>query len=182
MKKYTKQTLLSLTILALSPLTALADVDDEQAFYIGVGASLTEVDGTDFDFDDSETSLDIRAGYMFTNTIGLEIGYQDYGNFLKGDANFDLDAYSAALVLNLPLSNFDIYGKVGVNQISGDLKVAGETIVDEDATNLFFGAGAEIDMGSLNLFTEYTVTQFDEGDVDADLNRITIGLKLELPN
>lgn len=181
-KNIYKHSLMALAVFALSTITAQADRDDGPAFYIGAGASLTEIDGSKFEFEDSDSSVDLRMGYMFTKNIGLELGYQDFGSFSEGDADLDLDAYSAALVATLPLDNFDLYGKIGASQINGELKIAGNSVADEDAANLFFGGGAEIDMGSLNIFAEYTVTQFDEGQIDTDINRVTVGLKLELPN
>lgn len=173
-------TALVLPLFCFHPL-AQADIDDGSAFYVGVGASLINIEDSELNFDDSDTSIDIRAGLMLSNSFGLEVGYQDLGNFSEGDADLALDAYSIAAILNLPLKNFDIYGKVGANRINGDLKIAGRSAADEDDTNLFFGGGFELDIGTFNLFTEYTVTQFDNDSVDTDIQRITAGIKLELP-
>ncbi|MDH3694572.1 MAG: hypothetical protein OER96_08395 [Gammaproteobacteria bacterium] len=87
--------------------SVLADED------IGWSASITAnrasadfEDRSDIDFDDSDTALGIRGGYMFTNLIGVEVGYLDLGDFsARGDRpgnriDLDADAFSAALVLN----------------------------------------------------------------------------------
>lgn len=181
MQKNLRLATLILPVLTFTPLTAMADKDDGSAFYVGIGASLVDIDDATLNFDDSDATADIRAGFMLTNSLGLEIGYQDLGSFSEGNADLDLDAYSAALVLNLPLKNFDIYGKIGANRINGDLQINGSTVAEEDDTNLFFGGGAELDVGTFNLFAEYTVTKFDNDDIDTDIQRITAGIKLELP-
>ncbi len=181
MKKRLLIAALTVPALSLAPITSLADTDDGSALYVGLGASLVDIDEAELDFDDSDATADIRVGYMFTNSLGLEIGYQDLGNFSEGNAELDLDAYSAALVANIPLNNFDLYGKLGANRINGELTINGNSIADEDDTNLFFGGGAELDMGSFNLFTEYTITKFDNDNVDTDIQRVTAGIKIELP-
>ena len=61
--------------------------EDDSGFYIALGVSRIEAEASGefnnakLDFDDSDNAYNFRAGYMFTNWIGVEAAYYDFGEF-----------------------------------------------------------------------------------------------------
>ena len=85
MKHLNKAAIAATTILALAPLTAIAD----NGFYVGGSlgsASLTD-DFGGFDVDADSTSFRLTAGWQFNDFFSLEGGYHNFGDF---DQTFDV--------------------------------------------------------------------------------------------
>lgn len=173
------------------------DSDSDVGFYLGAGVARANInfksnDSFDLGFEDTENAYTAKAGFMFTNWIGIEAGYYNFDeyeniadnvisdlNLSNADAQLDLDAFTGAIVLNLPLPYFDIYAKGGVVRLNADASVnaLGESFtVSESRTEPFAVVGAEIDFGTINLYTEYTRV-VDTDDLGIDL--VTGGIKLE---
>ncbi|MGH1428819.1 MAG: outer membrane beta-barrel protein [Arenicella sp.] len=171
--------------------TSVVSADDDTGFYIGFGINRLSADfedENDTDFEDSDNAASIKVGYMFTNHIGLELGYLDLGDYVaEGDQRsnrieLDAQAYNIAVVGNWPIiDQMDIYGKAGLFNIDAEStsSIAGNTITRNSDENEFFAAvGAEFDLGQINLFTEFSAVDTDFNDLS--LNIITAGIKLEL--
>jgi hypothetical protein len=87
--------------------------------------------GADPDFNSSQVGVQVVAGWMFTENVGAEVGYVDFGSADKEyqlplacnqlgcqsrlwRAEADLDGIQAFLVGSYPLNkSFDLYGKLG---------------------------------------------------------------------
>ncbi len=175
--------------LALTGATSVL-AEEDIGWYVGVTANRASADfedENDVDFDDSDTALGIRGGYMFTDIIGVEVGYLDLGDFsARGDnpgnrIDLDADAFSAALVLNWSVhEQVDLYGKVGAYfvEANSDSVVAGATFrEDEDETEAYGAIGAEWDFGQINLFGEISKVDTDVNDLSIDI--VTLGVKYE---
>jgi len=191
MKHLLKSFFLLLTVAIVFGTQAMAD----GGLYVAAGGSHARVDSGDFD--DSDTALTLRVGYMFNDIVGLEGGYYDLGKFSdsveqlerilrdaaggRGNVDLDLDGYSLALVLNLPLALFDIYGKIGVFGVDAELTAdtpVGRFRRDESAAGPLIAVGGELDLGALNIFAEISRIDIDEVEVQ-DLDIASIGIKLE---
>src|SRR5262245_59267433 len=100
---------------------------EKHGFYLGAGVSDAQlkVDPQDFsdapsnlgEFKDSSTGWKAFGGYRIIKFFGVEASYNDWGT-LKDENNgvetkFDFTAWNAQAVGYIPLSIFDIFGKVG---------------------------------------------------------------------
>ncbi|RBP50638.1 porin family protein [Arenicella xantha] len=180
-------TIASLSAGLIAPTVSMAD---DTGPYIAASvnrASANFEDIRDIDFDDSDNAFGLRAGYMFTDLIGVEVAYLDLGEFsAPGDGpnnaiELDADGYSAALVLNLSVvDQLDLYVKAGAFRVNAnaDSFIAGQRLrFDDEATEPFAAFGAEWDLGTLNLFAEYSVVDTDISDLSVDI--ASAGVKLE---
>jgi len=179
----------ALSSVALTGATS-ALADEDIGWYAGISANRASADfedESDIDFDDSDTALGIRGGYMFSDIIGVEVGYLDLGDFsARGDnpgnrIDLDADAFSAALVLNWSVHDqIDLYGKVGAYFVDAksDSVVAGSRLREDDTETEAFGAvGIEWDLGQFNLFGELSKVDTDVNDLSIDI--VTAGVKYE---
>ncbi len=164
-------------IIGVMSTPALALENGDPGFYFGVGANRLTVD--DSDIDDSDTTFSGRIGYMFTSIIGVEGRFIDLGSFKEDNAKLDADGIAAALVLSVPVGFIDLYGKLGVIRVEGELELDtpfGSIKEDGDAAEAFAGVGVEFDTGTLNIFGEYSRI---DNELDIDIDVITAGLKFE---
>lgn len=172
--------------------------EDDSGFYIALGVSRINVEASSefnnatLDFDDSDNAYNFRAGVMFTNWVGLEAAYYDFGEFgdslenavaelgvPNADVDLDLKGYGISLVGNLPLPYIDLYLKGGVVKLDGEATASAfglSVSAEEDSTEPFAAVGAELDFGMVNLFAEYSRI-IDNDDVEVDF--ATAGVKLE---
>jgi len=177
----------SIALLA-GPAQAIAD--DDTGFYIGAGVSALSADfedENDVNFDDSDTAPGLRLGYMFNNLVGVEVGYQDFGDYsAPGDSpenriDLDAEAFSAAIVLNWAVHDkIDIYTKAGAYFIEAESNsvVAGNSFnAGDDTTEAFAAFGVEWDLGNFNVFGEISKVDTDVNELTVDI--VTAGVKYE---
>ncbi len=167
--------------LALAP-TAFAD--DDTGFYLGASAnrlSANQNNVNDVDFEDSDTALGLKAGYMFTDLLGVEGGYLDLGNYnTRGNEqglnlNLDAEGFYLVGVLNFSVAeNWDLYGKLGGFFFDSDTDLTG---FDKSSTELFGGLGIEYDFGNWNIFGEFSKLDTDTNNLSIDI--LTLGVKYE---
>ena len=155
------------------------DYDDvaKERFYFGggylhakadipnnVGASATRtvngqrIRATVGSINDSYNGFQLHAGYMATETLGLEVGYgQVSGELAKitaenlttgASASASVDykgtAPYIAFIARLPISDaFSITGKVGAAKYKQSATGQGITILEAEQTDLLLGIGAE---------------------------------------
>jgi len=203
--RFTKSTLALITLACLSVTTqsdsfGFGDDSDEgdKGFYLALGISRIsadaspEFDNAKLDFSDSDNAFNYRAGYMFTNWVGVEAGYYDFGEFEDSledaandlglpntDVDLDLKGYSLQLVGNVPVSFFDFYVKGGVVRLDGTASASAFGLnysTSESTTEPFAAIGIELDLGTVNFFGEYSRVM-DTDDIEIDL--ATVGIKLE---
>lgn len=175
-KTFTNFLLVVVVSVVSVPVIALEGGDP--GLYIGVGANRLTVD--DSDIDDSDTTFSGRIGYMFNSVIGVEGRLLDLGEFEEENAKLDVDGVAVSLVLSVPVGFVDLYGKLGVIKVDGELEIdtpIGSIKEDGDAAEAFAGIGVEFDTGTLNIFGEYSRI---DNELDIDIDVITAGLKFEL--
>jgi len=164
----------------------VAQADDDTGGYIGVGVSRLDADFediADLSFDDSDSTAQVKGGYMFNDIWGVEGGWLDLGDY-EGDSGIEVDAdgFWIAGLANWSVSErWDLYGKLGAVFINAksDQFVPGIGLVeeDDDETNAFGGVGAEVDFGNWNIFGEFMVMDTDVSDLNIDI--VTLGVKYE---
>jgi hypothetical protein len=164
----------------------MVQAEEDLGWYMGLAISALDVDfedANDLSFSDSDTAIQLKGGYMFSDMFGIEAGYVDLGDY-DGDGGFRLDAdgYWLAGIANWSVAdNWDVYGKVGAFAIdaTSDQVIPGFGMVkkNDTETNLFGGVGVEYDFGEWNLFGEYAVMDTDIADMN--ITMISAGLKYE---
>jgi hypothetical protein len=169
-----------LSLAVASPIFA----DDDTGFYLGASANRLSADQknvSDVDFEDSDTALGLKAGYMFTDRFGVEGGYLDLGDYnTRGneqgiDLNLDAEGFYLVGVLNFSVAeNWDIYGKLGGFFLDTNTDLTG---FDKSSTELFGGLGVEYDFGKWNIFGEFSKLDTDTNDLTFDI--ISLGVKYE---
>jgi opacity protein-like surface antigen len=116
-------------------------------FYIGASFLDAETDWLSETDDDS--GFEARLGFAFDDNFSMEASYVDLGTVTlpavsDAGGKADTDGYTASALWSLPISSFNLIGKIGylwaetdghIGTISGPVKVSS----DED--ELFVGAG-----------------------------------------
>lgn len=188
-----------LTKLALSLVLAgaavttpsIAVADDDTGFYVGATYNDVEIEynaGDRIRFSDDEKTAGYRAGYMFNNTLGIDLGYVDLGTYSESNVGLldgtrlDAEATTLALVLNLtPVDYLDVYARIGAAKIEQDrsIVVAGAPVNfdPEDDTKPFGAVGIAFDLGAIDLFAEYSKLDADDNNIDLEV--VSAGVKFE---
>ncbi len=182
----TKKIIVGATALVLAFGAVALRADDDTGWYLGIGASRLDgnyQDVDDLSFDDSDTAVQLKGGYMFNDIFGVEGGWLDLGNY-EGDSGIkvDADTFWLAGVANWSVSEkVDLYAKLGAFFINAksDQFIQGIGQVADDQDNTEFGGaiGIEWDFGKPNLFLEYGRVDTDVADLRVDI--ITLGFKYE---
>lgn len=127
-------------LLAVTMGAALVTMPVAAQAYVGAGVGVATTDT-------QNTSYKLFLGIQIIPNLGIELAYNNFGNFRGKDA----DAYSLVAVGTLPLGDtFDIFGKVGTAE--NHTKFAGTTNHRELVTG--FGVGFKATSG-LSLRIEY---------------------------
>ena len=183
MKVLKYSTLTAALSLAISSPTL---ADDDTGFYLGGSVNRLSADQNnvnDVDFEDSDNAFGLKAGYMFTDLLGVEGGYIDLGDYnTKGNdagvnLSLDADGFYLVGVLNFSFAeNWDIYGKLGAFAFDSNTDFTGVDF-DESSTELFGGLGIEYDFGHWNIFGEFSKLDTDTNDLSIDI--LSLGVKYE---
>lgn len=164
---------------------------DDHGFYVSGTINRLSADfedKNDVRFSESDNAAGVRAGYMFNDIFGAEIGYLDLGSYSAqgdrpgNDINLNADGFTAAAVFNLSVGNYvDLYGKVGAFYLDADSssRLDGRTTIIEtdDGAEPFAAIGAEYDFGQFAIFGEYSTVDTDINELSLDI--VSLGIKLE---
>jgi hypothetical protein len=150
----------------------------DNGFYLGAGVTQAKVDDvfdTNLKLDD--TGYKIIAGFRPLDLIAVEANYMDLGNETRnlglGSAGqVDAKAFAAFGLLFLPIPIVDVYAKLGLArwELDGQLNAGSSSLfsTDDSGTELAYGAGAQLQFGSLGARLEYESFDIDNTD-GADL-------------
>ncbi|GHA06541.1 hypothetical protein GCM10008090_15270 [Arenicella chitinivorans] len=170
---------------------SIAAADDDTGFYLGATYNDVGIDynaGDRIRFSDDEKTVGYRAGYMFNNTLGVDLGYMDLGTYAESNVGLldgtrlEAEATTLSLVLNLtPVDYLDVYARIGAAKIEQDrsIVVAGAPVNfdPEDDTKPFGAIGIAFDLGAIDIFAEYSKLDTDNNDTDLDI--VSAGVKFE---
>ena len=162
------------TALATIALAALASTSGAQAQAVGANNStnayaLTGVPKVYFDVsagqtdyrlgngtgrfgsDNRSTAYSLAAGSYFTNNLGVEVGYTDFGRISRAGGDTRADGFTLKLVGKLPLgSQFNLLGKVGTTYSRTEVSSAALSGVNPGSDN---GFGLNLGVGAEFMFT-----------------------------
>ncbi len=164
-------------------------VSDRPVVYLGVGAGQTDYrlgSGTGlFGSDNRSTAYNFSAGSYFTNNLGVELGYTDFGRINRAGGETRADGINLSLVGKLPLgTSFNLLGKLGTTYGRTEVSSragSGITGGTERGFGVSGGVGAEY-MFSPNFsgVLQYDVhdLKFAGGSSDRDrINVTSLGLR-----
>lgn len=175
-----QRALLPLAVLALVPVSALAD----SGFYIGAAAGGATQDielGGPPEIEEDDTALKIFGGYKFDVSVvdlSVELGYVDFGeaeiSTVAGQVLFAPTGINLWGVAGLELGPVDLFAKLGY--IAWDLETttfAGR--VSDDGTDFGFGLGAGFDIGKVQIRGEYELYDTSNAEVTM-LSMLSLGV------
>ena len=146
MKLPNKAAIAATTLLALSPLTALAD----GGFYVGgsVGSSSLSNDFDGFEVDADSTAFRLIAGWQFNDFFSLEGGYHNFGELEQSfddggdpiDISLKADGFTLGGTGSIPLGEkFALFGRAGAFFWDGAAEINNITRARPEDTNLYYG-------------------------------------------
>ncbi len=130
-------------------------------------------------------ALTFSAGYYFTPNVGAEVGYGFVGDstvyYFGGSTVYSQSVLKFAAVGTIPVSpQFDIFGKLGIDIISGQLTDTFFGTTSASTTNLMFGFGGLIHVSNnIGVRVQYESlgkTKADPLAVGADVTMVSAGL------
>ena len=119
--------------------------------YIGFNAGQTDYRLSNglglFSNDNRANAYSLTGGAYFTNNLGVELGYTDFGRINRAGGSSRADALSVSLVGKLPLAqSFNLLGKIGTSYGRTEVSAApgsGITSGSDQGFGLTLGVGAE---------------------------------------
>lgn len=183
MKKSYKR--LTATVLGIAALAAAAGVHAQAAgannstsayaltgvpkIYFDVSAGQTDYrlgNGTGrFGSNNGSTAYGLAAGSYFTNNIGVELGYTDFGRINRAGGETRADGFTLKLVGKLPLgSQVNLLGKVGTTYSRTEVSALPGSGINPGSDN---GFGLNLGVGAEFMFTPNwsALVQYDAHDL-----------------
>ena len=164
--------LVSLAILLSAVLLAVPDAQAEVVLGVKVGQSEIEISS----FKDSESTAQFYGGYRFMKFVGFELEWSQLGQFQDTSgptSTYEINRLDLFVVGVIPISRFEIYGKVGYGYWDGTRLTTGVNF-GADGTEPAFGIGFAVKFaGILALRVEYE--EFDVDTIDK-LTMAAVGL------
>ena len=163
------------------PGLAMADT----GLFIGAsfGNTTIEDDFDGFALDADVNSYRLVTGFQFGDMLGLEVGYQDFGELnelvtigtITSEALIDANGWTAGATLDLPVGDrFSLFGRAGVFFWDADVTVDGFSIELPGDENPYYGAGARVKVSpNFSLIGDWTRFELDSANADT----ISIGFQ-----
>lgn len=157
--------------------------------YVGLNAGQTDYrlgNGTGlYGSDNRSTAYSIAGGAYFTNNIGVEVGYIDFGKVNRAGGTTRADGFNLSLIGKFPLGeSFNLLGKIGTTYGRTDVSSgvgSGVTGGTDNGFGLSAGVGAEFLFNpKLSGVLQYEVhdLRFAGGTNDRDrVSLLTVGAR-----
>ena len=183
MKHLNKAAFAATTILALAPLTAIAD----SGFYLGgsIGSSSLTDDFDGFDVDTDSISFRLTAGWQFNDFFSLEGGYHNFGKFEQSfdvagnpvDVRLKADGFTLGATGSYPLGEkFALLGRAGAFFWDGDADINNVSQAQPEDTNLYYGGGAKYAISDrFSLLGDWTRYELEDTESDVISLGFTLG-------
>lgn len=145
------------TLFALALLGASATASADSWIYGGVNVGQSDFMG------DETTSYGVHAGTGILPLIGLEVGYQNHGEFKRHGVTFDADSVYFAVKPSIDFGPLHVYAKGGLHKWDVSSNVAG---LSDDDVDLMYGVGAEYFLfGPVSVGASYNIFEMDKEEV-----------------
>jgi OOP family OmpA-OmpF porin len=161
-----------LVVLLASACLMATSVHAKEGFSVGASYGYTKIKDSDsaLSFDATDTGYKLFAGYMFSNYLGIEGGYVDFGtpddDLLGVRGQIDASGYNLYAVGAIPLSqSFDLFAKAGAISWDADTRLDGVNFGSDDGTDLALGLGARWNSaGKFGIRTEFDWYNISDAD------------------
>ena len=150
----------------------------DSGLFVGASVGNTTIED-DFDglvIDGDANSYRLVTGFRFGELLGLEIGYQDFGELnelvtvgtLTSEALIDTNGWTAGATLDLPVNEtFSLFGRAGVYFWDAEVIVDGFSIDVPGDENPYYGAGARVNVSpNFSLIGDWTRFELDNANAD----------------
>jgi opacity protein-like surface antigen len=122
------------------------------------------------DFSGRKTSIGILLGYGFNPNIAVELGYRYLGKFDVFGADVSAKQAQVSVIGSFPLNQqFDVYGRLGYNNIRAETKY-GNVTYGADVNGGLYGIG----VGAR--FEEHLFGRFEVQKPSSDSTNISVGI------
>jgi hypothetical protein len=166
-----------------------------EGFYIGLDYLNTKIDtgvtNISSSLDEKDNGYSLYAGMPINENLDIEISYQDFGEaslsgvsgnqFKIGATTYTFnqtatlkasaDSYGIAAKPKYKINeNVTVYGKLGLHSWDSTFTVSGTTVAGSasaDGTDIFYGAGIQVNYNNLVARIGYTIYDLDGEDVDS---------------
>ena len=165
---------------ALLCVAAIGSASAESGFYAGggIGSAGIELDFTDAgfslpEFDEDDFAWKVFGGFNAELTalhLGAEIGYVNFGapaaNILGVDVELDSTGFTAFGIAGFDVALVNVFAKLGY--VSWDLEATISAVglppqsVDDDGSDLAYGAGLRFELGNFEVRGEYEVFDIED--------------------
>ncbi|UUM31575.1 porin family protein [Vibrio japonicus] len=151
------------TLLALALVGASATASADSWIYGSASVGQADFSG------ETASSYNVHVGTGILPFIGLEAGYQSFGefdgvNYKNQKLNLDGSTFYAAAKPSIDFGPLHIYAKAGLHSYKLEDSSAG---FKEDDIDTMYGVGAEyFIMGPISLGASYNVFTMDDEDVE----------------
>lgn len=162
-------------------------VEDNSAFYLGLGYSYMEWDG-DHELGTEEITgdaLTVLAGYNFNKYLAVEGRYSvtvgDLDSNIAGDIDMDMSNIALYLKPMYPMGEITLYGLLGYGEVTLDATDEGWEKYSESGFQWGIGASYAFN-DNVSLFVDYTSLYADEGfdgaheGYDVEVDSINVGV------
>jgi OmpA-OmpF porin, OOP family len=160
--------------LALAPFAAQAQMQMQGKAFVelGIGQASYDVDIAD----DSDTTFNISAGWMFHPSVGAEIGYRDLGKISEAGAGVEVSGFQLGAVGRFAVTpRISIVPRLGLYLWEAD--GTGTLIgASDDGNDLYFGVGADF-AATPQLTVGLHFVRFDASDSDVDVFELRAGYR-----
>jgi len=160
----------SVALLGLAVLFSSAAHADGLSLGASVGYVNIEDSEPGFDFEANDTGYKLFANYEFSNHLGIEAGYIDFGepddSFQGLSGEIDASGWNVYGVGNLPLSDgVDLFAKAGIVSWNADSIIDGVLVDTSDGNDLALGFGGRWNVtDNLGFRAEADWFDIDEAD------------------
>ena len=182
-----------LTLLAFSMLSFQSVKSEE--YYIGIDYLNNEIDtgitNISSTLDEEDNGYSLYVGMPINDAMDIEVSYNDFGEASLSGNNgnqFSLDGTTYQFTTTATLASsatsigfaakqkfelsegITLYGKLGVHQWESELSItstSSDTSVDEDGSDVFYGAGVEFNLVNLQGRAGYSMYDLDGDEVDS---------------
>ena len=153
-----------------------------------IDTGVTNISST---LDEKDSGYSLYAGLPLTESMDLEVSYNDFGEASLSGVNgnqfkYDGTTYEFTATASLAVKATSIgvaakqklklsegimlYGKLGVHQWDSEFKVSStdtSASLDDDGADVFYGAGLEVSMSNLKGRIGYSLYDLDGEDIDS---------------
>ncbi|MEZ8777058.1 porin [Vibrio splendidus] len=118
--------------------------------YIGASYLYSEyqAESDNTDFSDENSGYSLYLGYQINDLLSVEAGYADFVDTHKDFEHIYSDAWLASTKLTLPITIFDVYGRLGIGHFQSNLG---------DTDDIYYGVGTGVTLGPVRVALEYTM-------------------------